>query len=263
MVAIFGSLIAVTLLALSAGSTFFMANAVVAHCADVTGACQAAPDLFGEGLVYVVTTVGGLVSALVIAQLSVTEPGKAPTIGTFTPTSRGGAFATNTVITLYLLGWIATGLVALVVGVMIYPKVNATLANIGTTWLGLAVSAAYAYFGINPGTGGRPTAAGPSLASGGSVEILLKDMNSKNSAGLQLLPNNMKWSKAEPGGASDIFKTKSGSYAVLSPNVVVLQGANDVRVGVLENLVPGLAKKGDKGSGKSDECGVVLTWEVL
>src|SRR5215207_3253788 len=31
-----------------------------------------------------------------------------------------------------------------------YPKVNQTLADIGTTWLGLAVSAAYAYFGLTP-----------------------------------------------------------------------------------------------------------------
>ena len=156
MVAIFGGIIAVVLLALLSFSIFFMAMGVAAHCTGATVAmpCKPAPDLFSDGLVYVVTTVGGLVSALVIAQLSVTEPGQAPNIGTFAPTSRGGIFATNTVIILYLACWIATGLAALVVGVMLYPKVNSTLADIGTTWLGLAVSSAYAYFGIKPSAGG-------------------------------------------------------------------------------------------------------------
>ena len=56
------------------------------------------------------------------------------------------------------------GFLALIVGVMFFNKVNSTLSDAGTSWLGMAVSAAYAYFGINPGgnagnneakTGGR------------------------------------------------------------------------------------------------------------
>ena len=35
---------------------------------------------FGSGIIYVVTTIGGLVSALVVAKLAVTEPGENPTI---------------------------------------------------------------------------------------------------------------------------------------------------------------------------------------
>lgn len=96
-----------------------------------------------------------------------------------------------------------------------------------------------------------------------SVELLIKDMNSKHRASMQLLPNDMKWSKSESEGASNIFKTKHGSYAVLSPNLVILQGANDARIGVLDDLIPGLAKKGDNGTGKSDECGLALSWEVI
>src|SRR5215203_3603821 len=94
------------------------------------------------------------------AQLSVTEPGKPPTLGSFRPEGRAATMVTG-VVALYLLAWIATGLAALVVGVMLYPKVNQTLADIGTTWLGLAVSAAYAYFGLprsrpNPRPGPKP-----------------------------------------------------------------------------------------------------------
>lgn len=146
MVGIFGSVIAVVLLLLVSVSIFYMASEVMTLCANA-GPCKPS---FSDGLIYVVTTVGGLVSALVIAQLSVTEPGSAPSIGGFEPSSSVGILTTNTVIALYLLGWIATGLTALIVGVMLYPDASSTLSDIGTTWLGLAVSAAYAYFGIKP-----------------------------------------------------------------------------------------------------------------
>lgn len=156
--AFFCGVVAVILLALFSASTFYLANAVLAHCAAAAAAAGAAKTacaapasaLVGEGFIYVVTTVAGLVSALVIAQLSVTESGKPPTVGSFTPESRGAIVAVTGTVGLYLAGWIATGLAALVIGVMVYPKVDQTLGNIGSTWLGLAVSAAYAYFGISP-----------------------------------------------------------------------------------------------------------------
>src|SRR4051812_44222016 len=91
--AFFCGVVAVILLVLFSASTFYLANAVLAHCAAPAKACAtaapAAPALVGDGFIYVLTTVAGLVSALVIAQLSVTEPGKPPTVGSFTPESRG------------------------------------------------------------------------------------------------------------------------------------------------------------------------------
>jgi len=45
---------------------------------------------------------------------------------------------------------VGTGFAALLVGVMLYPDSSATLSEIGTTWLGLAVASGYAYFGLNP-----------------------------------------------------------------------------------------------------------------
>lgn len=35
-------------------------------------------------------------------------------------------------------------------GGLMYPDASKTLANLGTTWLGIAVAAGYAYFGIKP-----------------------------------------------------------------------------------------------------------------
>jgi Hedgehog amino-terminal signalling domain len=158
--AAFGGLVAVILLLLFSASTFYMVSSAISFCAS-TNPCVSPPaGLVGEGFVYVVTTVAGLVSALVIAQLSITEPGKPPTLGSFRPEGRAATMVTS-VVALYLLAWIATGLAALVVGVMLYPKVNQTLADIGSTWLGPAVSAAYAYFGLTPKqteSEGRPEA---------------------------------------------------------------------------------------------------------
>ncbi|MEO9648766.1 MAG: hypothetical protein ABJE99_11280 [Roseobacter sp.] len=151
----FGGLIAVALLMLFGWSVYHMIQEVLAHCGHVEGQspvdCQP-PDtpLVQEGLIYVVTTVGGLVSALVIAVLSVTRPGGAPEMAGFSPTGRWTRRLTNGVVSLYLILWLIAGLSALVYGVMWYPGILPTLGDIGTTWLGLAVSATYAYFGLNP-----------------------------------------------------------------------------------------------------------------
>src|SRR5215203_5981265 len=74
--AAFGGLVAVILLLLFSASTFYMVSSVISFCAVTKPCVSPAAGLVGEGFVYVVTTVAGLVSALVIAQLSVTEPGK-------------------------------------------------------------------------------------------------------------------------------------------------------------------------------------------
>ncbi|WP_156918381.1 hypothetical protein [Bradyrhizobium sp. Cp5.3] len=146
--AIFSGTLALVLLALYCSSALYLIFKVYAW-----GAC-ASPSGYEGGYIYVLTTVGGLVSALVIAQLSVTKPGTAPTIGGTAPESNLGIYATNTVVGFYLFAWVFTGLAALIVGVMICTDPangNKTITDLGTTWLGLAVTAAYAYFGIQPG----------------------------------------------------------------------------------------------------------------
>lgn len=147
---VFGGFIAIILLLLFSTTTFYIAFYVIKACWAVGTSCAVKPE-FGDGLIYVVTTVGGLVSAFVIAKLSVTEPGKVPTVGVG---DTEATTAATSVAIAYLLGWMATGLAALVIGVMAYPKSLQTLSDIGTTWLGLAVSAAYAYFGITPKSAG-------------------------------------------------------------------------------------------------------------
>ncbi len=178
---VFGAILALVLLALYCSSSLRLIWNVynVDSTVDPKEAAEKLSKAFGQGYVYVLTTVGGLVSALVIAQLSVTKPGSAPTIGGARPESNFGIYATNTVVAIYLLAWVFTGLAALVVGVMLRPDVNKTVSDLGTTWLGLAVSAAYAYFGINPGGNAEKNEADPKKAAPTVVEQLKQKIAEK------------------------------------------------------------------------------------
>lgn len=139
---IFGGVIAYVLLALYAGTVGYMTYMVAKHQTKE----------FSSGVTYTVTLVGGLVSALVVAKLAVTEPGDVPAMVTKEAKETGAKpDPLNEGLTVaYMVVWMVAGLAALVVGVMLYADVNKSLALIGTTWLGLAVASGYAYFGLQP-----------------------------------------------------------------------------------------------------------------
>lgn len=142
---IFGGIIAYILLGLYAGTVLHIVLEVI-KCAKDNG-CQ--QQDFTEGIIYVVTTIGGLVSALVVSKLTITEPGDNPGIIRAAEEHKEIRWATKLVIA-YLAVWVLTGITALIVGVMVHPKINNTLSDIGTTWLGLAVASGFAYFGVKP-----------------------------------------------------------------------------------------------------------------
>ena len=103
-----------------------------------------------DGTVYVFTTVGGLVSALVVAVLANTPPGHNPAeklgnLGVPNVEESG-----KTLVGIYLGVWMLTGVTAVIVGVMLIPNASKTLSDMGTAWLGLAITAVYAYLGIQP-----------------------------------------------------------------------------------------------------------------
>jgi hypothetical protein len=152
---ILGGAIAYILLVLYSGTVVYMIYNVVVHAVehiavDAKGKILPIPKYqFGSGIIFVVTTIGGLVSALVIAKLAVTEPGENPVI--IQQLEAAQQTSSNWSVWLvggYLFVWLVTGFAALIVGVMMYPEVNSNLSDIGTTWLGLAVAAGYSYFGI-------------------------------------------------------------------------------------------------------------------
>ncbi len=154
----FGGLIAFVLLFLYLFIlVFMMVEAVECGKAGIE-ACKAAAIDDNQGRIYVVATIGGLISALVIAELAVTPPGQDiahrfvephdPSVTNETPKKKIVRGVIKFFTYSYLLVWVALGLASLVIGVVLFPEASITLRAMGNTWLGLAVAAGYSYFGI-------------------------------------------------------------------------------------------------------------------
>jgi hypothetical protein len=152
---LFGGFIAIILLCLFEYTVY--EAIIVAKCVATTGCTTHPAADFTLGFAHAMNLIGGLVSALVIAELAVTEPGKSPVGAAIVSVSAGrptlGQIAWIITV-LYLLVWVFTGLAAYVVGTMWWPQALQPLTDLGQGWLGLAVAAAYAYFGISPAGGG-------------------------------------------------------------------------------------------------------------
>jgi hypothetical protein len=103
-----------------------------------------------EGISRTMATVGGLVSALVIAQLAVTKANE-PLAGTSVFPGVGD-WAVPLAKVVYVVMWIGMGFAAFVVGELWFPDKVPALTTFAEAWLGLAVAAGYAYFGIEPST---------------------------------------------------------------------------------------------------------------
>ncbi len=145
----FGGFIVFILLGLYVYAVW-MAISVV-YCVSQTGCTTYTAASFTDGMVSSLTLIGGLVSALVIAELAITPPGEQPLARTLAPdTGQRTANAVRALTWVYLGVWALTGLAAFVVGSMQYPEVLQPLTDLGQSWLGLAIAAGYAYFGISP-----------------------------------------------------------------------------------------------------------------
>ncbi len=150
---ILGGLIAMILLG-------FFVYAVVVAVMTVRCAWQINCDAFirplTEGVVTVLNLVGGLVSALVVAELAITTPGQLPggrLIANGVPmTGKTQSIATGLSIAFGGV-WLVCGVAALVVGYMQHPDTVTELTTFAKSWLGLAVAAAYSYLGIRPNGG--------------------------------------------------------------------------------------------------------------
>jgi ABC-type thiamin/hydroxymethylpyrimidine transport system permease subunit len=145
----FGGLIALILLGLYVYSVFVAIQIV--NCVAAKGCTDHAVADFSQGLVQAITLIGGLVSALVIAELAITAPGQAPMARALDTKSSPRTQLTLQIVTgLYLFVWVCAGVAAYVYGQMLHPQVLQPLTDLGHSWLGLAVAAGYAYFAIRP-----------------------------------------------------------------------------------------------------------------
>jgi len=106
-----------------------------------------------EGNAALLEAIGALVSAVVISELSVTNPNEAP--GTRLAARWNTDKQKTVVIALastYIVVWLVTGLGLVILGWVLKPTVP-QLASAARAWLGVAVAAAYAYFGVSPADG--------------------------------------------------------------------------------------------------------------
>lgn len=148
MKALFGGVIAVILLVIYAWLVW-RAIAIV-NCLSQADCKEYTAQNFNEGMVQALSIIGGLVSALVISELAATKPGEPPVARVLAANASTRAINTLRYVTVaYLLVWIGLGLWAFMVG-LYHPKELPALTNLGQSWLGLAVAAGYAYFGIKP-----------------------------------------------------------------------------------------------------------------
>lgn len=141
---IVGGIIASILLLLYSGIAAYIIIKVFDCSADP--ACEKIE--LHSGMIYILTTVGGLVSALVVSRMTITRPGSDPAV--FSSYGEKQPQIVNVIVWSYLIIWTFTGLASLITGVIIFPDTCKTLSDFGTTWLGLAVAAGYAYFNIEP-----------------------------------------------------------------------------------------------------------------
>lgn len=148
MRALFGGTIAVVLLGIYV-HLVSLGYGIVDCVTSPRCSARTASD-FNDVMAQTLTVIGGLVSALVIAELAITKPGDAPGARVLSGTISVNAERVLKIVTaVYILVWLAAGLAAFIKG-MYHPKVLPPFTSVGQSWLGLAVAAAYAYFGLQP-----------------------------------------------------------------------------------------------------------------
>ncbi|MEM7582228.1 MAG: hypothetical protein AAF560_02520 [Acidobacteriota bacterium] len=147
---VFGAIVAVILLGVYVYLIY--QGLAVAKCVAAPDTCTSlkASD-FTETMGQSLAIIAGLVSALVIAELSVTKKGQAPAARVLDPDLAEKNKRPMELITgLYLLVWLFAGFSAFLFGYLQLPasSLPPAIAELGKGWLGIAVGAAYAFFGI-------------------------------------------------------------------------------------------------------------------
>ncbi|HTA66109.1 MAG TPA: hypothetical protein VK753_11440 [Xanthomonadaceae bacterium] len=105
---------------------------------------------FNEGMAQYLAELGGLVSALVIAELAITRPGETPAVRMLEPHATDKARRRLRLVAIaYLVVWFFAGAAAFLFGLG-HPLVLPPLTGVGQSWFGIAVAAAYAYLGVRP-----------------------------------------------------------------------------------------------------------------
>jgi len=102
-----------------------------------------------EGINVILNVVGGLVSALVVAELAITQPGQLPSAQILRKRVSKSAKQVMTVVSLgFIIVWLVCGAASLIIYVLYPNAIPAALSEFAKAWLGLALASAYSYLGI-------------------------------------------------------------------------------------------------------------------
>jgi hypothetical protein len=140
----FGALIVVILL--SVYVYIFFHFGLNATCQSDDAKCDFTPTM-----AQAFATIAGLVSAMVIAELAVTQPGQLPMLGSTGDRDDLGILPRkilSAISTVCIIAWIVVGLWAFLAGLERNTSLPKELITYGQAWLGLAVASAYAYLGL-------------------------------------------------------------------------------------------------------------------
>lgn len=136
---IFGGILAVIMLGFY---IWAIVEGVQATMGDTAG--------FTPNMTYLLNTIGGLISATVVGVLGATEVGEFPGQRAFEKNLSGTiSRVASWMPSLYILVWIVCGVVMVVYGFVLNDTVPPLSAQ-AKVWLGTAIGAVYAYFGIKP-----------------------------------------------------------------------------------------------------------------
>jgi hypothetical protein len=107
-------------------------------------------DVRGDLLLFA-NVIGGLISGIVIMVFAIKKKGEALRFVLIAKdTEEKIKNVEKTVATIFCFTWAVVGVAAFFVGVILFPGVSETLYTVGKEFIGLAIAAIYALFGIYP-----------------------------------------------------------------------------------------------------------------
>lgn len=150
---LFGGLLATILLG------FFIWSIV--DGVSIASSCKSSSNCtneFSANMSFLLNSLGGLIAATVVGVLGATQPGEYPSKNLFEKNLTGIVKSVAAYMpSFYILVWIVCGVVMVIFGFILYPEAVAPLNAQAKVWLGTAIAAVYAYFGITPDSPPKPS----------------------------------------------------------------------------------------------------------
>ena len=131
------------------GTAVYSTLLAVKQCGTNAECADAFHSKRSDGINLILNVVGGLVSALVVAELAVTNPGELPSAQLLRRRMSRSSKQLRTILsTAFIIVWILCGVISIIIYVLYPNQTPAALSEFAKAWLGLAIASAYSYLGI-------------------------------------------------------------------------------------------------------------------